>query len=185
MTADGSPLDLLLLASRLQSDLAEYRAPSQFGEQVVDDETALEPGDDLLVEFDRRIVDEDLRVATRSRFVSGHYADAVEAAIKTLNEVVRSRTGRTEDGDQLMTVVFSPKTPQLRINKGRSMSDESEQRGHMMLCQGVVSAWRNPRAHSLIDDSPKKALMMLETIDDLLATTRAATRTRKRRTQGP
>ena len=80
-----------------------------------------------------------------------------------------------------MTLAFSPNAPLLRINRGRSQSDESEQRGHMFLCQGVVGAWRNPRAHALIDDSPIRALMMLEVLDDLIATTKGATRTRKRR----
>ncbi len=108
-------------------------------------------------------------------------ATPVEAGVKALNECVRVRTGRSEDGDSLMTVAFSPTAPLLRVNSGRSKSDESEQRGHMHLCQGVVGAWRNPRAHSLIDDEPARALMMLETIDTLIATTKAATRARKRK----
>ena len=136
---------------------------------------------DLAAEYDRRITDVELRSATRSRFLTEHYADAVEAAVKALCECVRSRTGRTEGGDALMTLAFSPNAPLLRINPGRSKSDESEQRGHMFLCQGVVGAWRNPRAHALLDDSPVRALMMLETIADLLATTKVATRTRRRR----
>jgi uncharacterized protein (TIGR02391 family) len=82
-----------------------------------------------------------------------------------------------------MTHVFSPNNPILRINAGQSKNDVSEQRGHMMLCQGVVGAWRNPRAHSLIDDSPEHALMMLETIQSLMVKTRSATRTRKKRSK--
>ena len=50
----------------------------------------------------------------------------------------------------------------------------------MQLCQGVIAAWRNPRAHSILDDEPGRALVMLATIDELMAVTRAATRTRKR-----
>jgi uncharacterized protein (TIGR02391 family) len=119
--------------------------------------------------------------ASRSRFVSKHYADAVESGVKALNECVRSRTGRSEDGDALMAAAFSPNAPLLRINRGRSKSDESEQRGHMYLCQGVIGAWRNPRAHSLVDDSPTRALMMLETIDNLMEITKAAKRTRIRK----
>jgi len=135
---------------------------------------------DWVVEFDRRVTDPDLRAATRTRFVSEHFADAVEAAVKALNERVRSRSGRTEAGDKLMTKAFSPNTPLLRLNRLRSKSDESEQRGHMLLCQGVVAAWRNPRAHSLIDDHPSRALMMIESIGDLIASTKGATRTRRR-----
>jgi uncharacterized protein (TIGR02391 family) len=168
------------LALQLSSELAEYRLP-QAGLAHLAGET-LAPDDELLAEFDRRILDQDLRTAPRSRFVSKHYADAVEAAVKALNECVRGRTGLSEDGDVLMTTAFSPNAPMLRINRGKSKSDESEQRGHMHICQGDIGAWRNPRAHSIIDDSPSRALMMLETIDDLVRTTKAATRTRKRRT---
>jgi uncharacterized protein (TIGR02391 family) len=121
-----------------------------------------------------------VRAATRTRFASEHYADAVEAGVKALNEFIRSRTGRTEDGDALMTVVFSVNNPLLRLNNLRSKTDETAQRGHMFLCQGVVAAWRNPRAHKLTDDQPGRCLMMLETIGDLIETTRAAVRTRKR-----
>ena len=167
------------IARHLASDLAEYARPSRVGEE--EESESLPPPDALLSESARRVVDEELRAATRSRFVSTHYADAVESGVKALNECVRARTGRAEDGDALMTIVFSPNAPLLRINAGRSKSDESEQRGHMHLCQGVVGAWRNPRAHSLMDDDPERAVLMLEMIDGLIATTKAATRTRKSR----
>lgn len=164
-------------ARAIASELAEYGAATTIaaGEDVV-----LEPEDDLLAVFDARIVDPDLRAATRTRFVSLHYADAVESGVKCLNEVIRARTGRTEDGDPLMTTVFSVNAPLLRINPLRSQSDISAQRGHMMLCQGVVAAWRNPRAHSLLDDDPLRAIMMLETVQDLIGTTKSAVRTRRR-----
>jgi hypothetical protein len=54
----------------------------------------------------------------------------------------------------------------------------------MFLCQGVFGAWRNPRAHALLEDSPVRALMMLETIQDLVVTTKAAVKTRKSRKAG-
>lgn len=175
------------LARRISSDLTEFATPTpvepsgEVASGTAPEGPALTPSEELLVAFDARVVDEDLRLATRSRYVSTHYADAVEAAVKVLNECIRSRSGRSDDGDALMTAVFSPSHPILRINKGRSKSDESEQRGHMQLCQGVVSAWRNPRAHTLRDDEPRRALMMLETINDLIMVTKSATRTRKRR----
>jgi uncharacterized protein (TIGR02391 family) len=171
--------ELIEIARRMAGDLAEFSRPP--GPVPSTPPEVLPPTDDLLAEYDRRVLDADLRAATRSRFVSTHYADAVEAGVKALNECVRARTGRSEDGDPLMTLAFSPNAPLLRVNAGRSKSDESEQRGHMHLCQGVVGAWRNPRAHSLVDDEPARALMMLETIDALIATTKAATRTRKRK----
>lgn len=173
---------LVRAARSLAADLAEF---SRAGRPTHDDEVVedprLGPDDSLLANYDSRITDEDLRTATRSRFISKHYADSVEAGVKSLCDCVRSKSNRADDGDSLMTNVFSPNCPILRVNAGRSRSDESEQRGHMYLCQGVVGAWRNPRAHSLIDDSPERALMMLETIQDLVTTTKQSTRTRKRK----
>lgn len=179
MTEMSSANEAVGLARRLAGELAEYARPRS--SESPEAPESLAPADGLLAEFDRRVGDSDLREATRSRFVSTHYADAVEAGVKALNNCVRSRTGRTEDGDSLMTVAFSPKTPLLRVNAGRSKSDESEQRGFMHLCQGVVGAWRNPRAHSLMDDEPERVLLMLEMIDLLMAGAKAATRTRKRK----
>lgn len=175
---DGHRLVAIKLAREMSGDLAEYATPRQERPAAT---PRLSPADEFLDEYDCRILDPDLRAATRSRFVSQHYADAVEAGVKALSECVRSRTGRTEDGDDLMRIVFHPNGMLLRINRGKSKSDESAQRGHMLLCQGVVAAWRNPRAHALTDDEPLRAVMMLELMGDLLQVTKAATRTRKRK----
>ena len=169
---------LASLAQKLAGELSDFRRPAA---QDVAAQTGGEDKPDHVVEFVRRVVDPDLRAATRTRVLTEHYADAVESGVKALCECIRSRTGSTEDGDALMTLAFSPNRPLLRINRGRSRNDESEQRGHMLLCQGVVAAWRNPRAHALRDDPPARALMMLETLNDLITTTKAATRTRQRR----
>lgn len=169
---------LAWLAGKLAGELSDYRRPTvrDVAAQARDDDKP-----DLVAEFDLRVVDPDLRSATRTRFLTAHYSDAVESGVKALCECIRSRTGSAEDGDALMTLAFSPNRPLLRINRGRSKNDESEQRGHMFLCQGVVAAWRNPRAHALRDDPPAQALMMLEVLNDLITTTKAATRTRQRR----
>jgi uncharacterized protein (TIGR02391 family) len=173
------------MGQRIASDLAGFGVAGDpvpaSPARAAEEEDRPQPLDELLAEYDHRIRNPELRAATRSRFESRHYADAVEAGVKALNERIRSRTGRTEDGDSLMTLVFSPTKPLLRINKLRSKADESAQRGHMQLCQGVVAAWRNPRAHALTDDDPVRCLMMLETIADLIETTNQAVRTRHHR----
>jgi uncharacterized protein (TIGR02391 family) len=173
------------IAKAVSSELAEFGTPVKSvafdGSSLANENFRLTPDAAILANYDRRILDEDLRAATRSRFVSKHYADSVEAGVKALNECVRKKSGRLEDGDPLMTIAFSSSGGLLRVSKGRSKSDESVQRGHMYLCQGVIGAWRNPRAHALVDDSPERALMMLETINDLIVITKAATRTRKKR----
>lgn len=185
MSARGDFDYAIGLAGRISGDLAEFAIPHDSlmtNAGRASDEEVLTPGDALLAEFDRSVLDPDLRAAARSRFATKHYADAVEAGVKSLNECIRARTGRTEDGDALMTIAFSPKDPLLRVTRGRSKSDESAQRGHMFLCQGVVSAWRNPRAHSNIADTPERSLVMLATINELIEISKSATRTRKRKT---
>ncbi len=178
MTGEDRPFDPVNIGRHLGSELAEYARPKEAKPEArpAAKPTSLAPADALLAEYDRRVLDDDLRAATRSRFVSTHYADAVEAGVKALAEIVRVLSGRDDDGDSLMTGAFTPNGPVLRINRLVSQTDISEQRGHMMLCQGVVAAWRNPRAHSLVDDSPERALMMLEAIGDLIRVTKAATR---------
>jgi hypothetical protein len=100
------------IAKQIASDLVEF---AEIQEQSVAQATGAEepknlpPGDQFLVEYDDRISDVNLRAATRSRFASAHYADAVEAGVKALNECVRERTGRSEDGDALMTAAFFTK----------------------------------------------------------------------------
>lgn len=134
-----------------------------------------------MAEYDRRILDSGLRSATRSRYQTRHYSDAIEAGVKALNECVRAKSGSTLDGDPLMTSVFSEKKPKLRLNRLRTESEKSAQRGHMFMCQGVVAAWRNPRAHSnQFEDNPTATLAMLEHLQQLIELTNGATKTRQR-----
>lgn len=97
------------------------------------------------------------RVAT-SRYRAGHYADAVEAAVKALNGLVRLRSGLEFDGSTLMERAFNPSNPALRFNALQDQSDKDEQKGFMMLFSGAVAGLRNPRAHGFIEDDPERAL---------------------------
>lgn len=182
----GVVSEALGIATRLSSELAEYLTPQPSDAEPAEAPPPLAPADEWLLEFDRRITHLDLRDATRTRFVSTHYADAVESAVKSLCESIRHKSGSSLDGDELMTTVFSPNSPKIRIPKKLQTKNEvSEQRGHMMLCQGVVAAWRNPRAHQLMDDDPDVALTMLEMIQHLMVTTESGTRTKARAPKGP
>ena len=91
-------------------------------------------------------------------FKNGHYAHAVEDAVKALRDLVRLRSGSDEDGDSLMTSVFGGKDPILRFNDLATESDQSEQKGFMFLFAGAVAGLRNPRAHDFIRDDPERAL---------------------------
>ena len=96
--------------------------------------------------------------ASSELYRNGHYANAIEDAVKALNNLVRLRSGQDGDGTSLMQTVFSPKNPILRFNELLDESDRNEQAGFMMMFTGAVAGLRNPRAHRLIRDDPERAL---------------------------
>lgn len=97
--------------------------------------------------------------ASSNLYKDGHYANAVEDAVKALNALVRLNSGvEDRDGVQLMEFVFSTNNPVLKINGMLDQSDKDEQKGFMNLFSGAVSGLRNPRAHKIIKDDPEMAL---------------------------
>lgn len=92
-------------------------------------------------------------------FRDGHYANAVEDAVKALNALIRLNSGTEDkDGSALMEFVFSPKNPVLKFNNLSDTSEIDEQKGFMMMFSGAVAGLRNPRAHKIIKDDPGMAL---------------------------
>lgn len=100
----------------------------------------------------------EIAFAASKLYENEHYANAVEAAVKALNGLVRVRSGLDIDGTSLMETAFSPKNPILRFNDLSDQSDRDEQKGFMMMFSGAVSGLRNPRAHGFIRDDPERAL---------------------------
>jgi uncharacterized protein (TIGR02391 family) len=92
------------------------------------------------------------KVATeaRSRFEAGHYADAVESALKVVAEEVRRRTGLKTDGSELMHKAFSLKKPHLVFENPIPATKESMQQGYMEIFAGTMTGIRNPKAHGLV-----------------------------------
>jgi len=85
--------------------------------------------------------------ASKSRFESGHYSDAIFAAFKAVNNFVKQKTGLALDGKGLMMKVFSKNNPIIKLNEGRTDSDKDEQEGFMHLFAGATQGIRNPKAH--------------------------------------
>src|SRR5207244_1545410 len=88
----------------------------------------------------------------RKRFEAGHYADAVEAALKHVNSLVKSlvrkSTGKELDGASLMHTAFSPKQPIIVLDDLSTISGQSIQQGYMELFAGAILGVRNPKAHA-------------------------------------
>ena len=92
-------------------------------------------------------------------FRDGHYANAVEDAVKALNALVRMNSGVDDkDGTALMEFVFGPRSPVLKFSPLSDASEIDEQKGFMMMFSGAVAGLRNPRAHKIIKDDPEMAL---------------------------
>src|SRR6266545_353379 len=88
-----------------------------------------------------------------------HYRNAVLDASLALQDYVKERSRcRERDGADLMRYVFSANNPIVAFNGLADETDRSEQEGMMHLFEGVMLALRNPRAHTLSDDSPEQAL---------------------------
>jgi uncharacterized protein (TIGR02391 family) len=101
--------------------------------------------------------DEIARAASQL-YRDGHYANAVEAGVKALNNLVRLRSDLEIDGVALMQKAFNPNGPILKFNSLSDQSDKDEQMGFMWMFSGAVSGLRNPRAHKFIQDDPERAL---------------------------
>lgn len=126
-------------------------------------------GLDLHAEIDR---------AAGQLYRNGHYANAIEDAVKALNNLVRLRSGvEDKDGTALMEQVFSPKGPVLKFNQLQDQSDRDEQRGFMMMFSGAVAGLRNPRAHNLIEDDPERSLEFVAFVSLLAKLLDGATKT--------
>ncbi len=103
--------------------------------------------------------------AAQSRYLAGHYADAVEAALKELNqavkEAVRTRTGEEADGAALMNKAFSPNNPIIKLADLTSQSGQDEQKGYMMIFSGTMTGVRNPKAHANVSIDAQRAIHLL------------------------
>lgn len=101
----------------------------------------------------------------KSRFDSGHYADAVEAALKEVNDVVRgivkTKTGQELDGAELMNFALSLKKPVIELDDLSTTSGKSIQVGYMQIFAGAMTGVRNPKAHANITITPERAVHLL------------------------
>ena len=105
-----------------------------------------------------------LKVA-KSRFNSGHYADAVESAFKLINntvkEIVKTTTGEELDGAKLMYKAFSPRNPIIVLGDLSTETGKNIQEGYMHIFAGAMMGIRNPKAHNNIEIDAKRAIHFL------------------------
>ena len=84
----------------------------------------------------------------RGLFTSGHRAEAVSAAMRSVNNrVKRISELQNLDGVKLMHRAFGEKLPALQLNDLSTETKRNEQNGLRSLLAGGMSALRNPPVH--------------------------------------
>lgn len=106
-----------------------------------------------------------IRAVAEGKFKSPHFADAVLAAFKEINNrvkiEVKNQAGKELDGVQLMNFAFSPNSPLLLLGDVTNLTGKDIQTGYMFLFAGVMSCIRNPLAHEHVELTPQQAVHLL------------------------
>ena len=97
--------------------------------------------------FDRNLHKDLLRFC-RAELLQDNYFHAVLEATKSIASKVRSMTGLSSDGAQLIDDTFGGSNPVLKINAFKTDTEKSEQRGFTNLAKGLFGTFRNPTAHA-------------------------------------
>jgi uncharacterized protein (TIGR02391 family) len=94
-----------------------------------------------------------VRVA-KGRYGAGQFADAVEAAFKEINNLIKDhvkrKTGNELDGASLMNTAFSPNSPVIVLDDVNTKAGQDTQLGYMQIYAGSMTGIRNPKAHANI-----------------------------------
>ena len=115
----------------------------------------------------------------RPAFEAQLYADAVEAALKVVQQMIRDRTDLDLDGVKLMNEAFSPNNPCLVVNASGTETAKSMQEGYHRIFQGVILAIRNPKAHGFVSISKNRCVHFLFFASMLAFTVEEATDARR------
>lgn len=84
----------------------------------------------------------------KAELLADNYFHAVFEAVKSIADIIRQKTGLSQDGGELIDLAFSIKNPLIKINKLSSETEESEQKGFANLIKGVFGMFRNTTAHA-------------------------------------
>jgi uncharacterized protein (TIGR02391 family) len=82
-------------------------------------------------------------------FVSHHFREAVLNSVMVVFDLIRSRTGLKEDGDQLVGKAFALNSPYLVFSELNTESGQNDQKGFIQILKGLYQGVRNPNAHTL------------------------------------
>lgn len=102
---------------------------------------------ELRADLEGRGLHPDVLAFCRAELVADDYFHAVQEAVKSVADKIRSRTGLTDDGAPLIDRAFGGEPPMLAINARSTTSEKSEHSGFANLLRGTFGMFRNPTAH--------------------------------------
>src|SRR3546814_934169 len=102
---------------------------------------------ELRADLEGRGVHADVLKFCRAELLADDYFHAVQEAVKSVADKMRSRTGLTDDGASLVDRALGGEPPLLAINARTTGSQRSEQSGFANLVRGAFGMFRNPTAH--------------------------------------
>lgn len=119
---------------------------------------------ELRADLEGRGVHPDVLRFCRAELLADNYFHAVQEAVKSVADKMRTRTGLSDDGAGLVDRTLGGEPPLLAINPRSTVSERSEQSGFANLVRGTFGMFRNPTAH----DARIHWAMSKEDAEDLL-----------------
>ena len=146
----------------LQSIIQKYEMVGLEGEPAIAAEPPSRAAEVPNYLFDKMQFHPKVVEASRELFKDGHYRDAIYRAFVEVVNFVKRKAKSQLDGKKLMSTVFSPDNPIIRLNPLETQTDKDEQEGFMYLFMGAVQGIRNPKAHeNIIQNNPYIALQLI------------------------
>lgn len=140
-------------------------SPVPFGELVATIAYLLKSSETAYCGIDWNIIHPAIARVAHERFEVEQYADAVEAAFKTINvyvkTIVKDKTGEELDGVALMQKAFNKDNPIIPLNDLETRTEKDIQQGCQFMFAGAMSGIRNPQAHGVENVSREDAIRKL------------------------
>lgn len=96
-----------------------------------------------------------IRERIKTYYTNKQYGDAASQGVQIYCEIIRTLTGRNEDGRDLVNKIFGSNPfnppPEIQLNDLNTESLKNIQEGQGHLSRGVVTGFRNPISHGPID----------------------------------
>lgn len=118
-----------------------------------------------------RHLHENLKDRVEKYYQNEQFGDAASQGVMIYCELIRSLTGKVEDGNDLVNNVFGSKPyaslPTVQLNDLSTESKKNIQEGQAQLSRGVVTGFRNPILHAPIDTNVPSVFSELDCLNIL------------------